>query len=210
MDLNEKVELVLKDVKNGIPIILLDREDREGEGDWFVAAEKITQEQIAFCMLEVRGIFCVAAAKSVFTKAGIRKAESNNRDAFATPFTQTFDAVDNITTGVSAHDKLETIKVLLNPDSGPQDMATPGHCQGLMVNPKLLFGREGHSEQSVQMAVMAGLAPVAVIAEMVHPLGHMLKGREILEWAQRFNFKTITTDELRHYCDQHRIYPTAD
>ncbi len=210
MNLKEKVELVLEDVRQGIPVVILDAEWREGEGDWFVAAEKITQEQIAFCMLHVRGIFCLSAAKSVFDRVGIKRAESNNRDAFCTPFTVTFDAVDNITTGVSAADKLETIKVLLDDKSGPSDLATPGHMQGLCVNKYLLKAREGHSEQSVQLAVMAGLKPIGIICEMVNEDGTMKKGQQILDWAAQYNFKTVTTEELTRYCVDVDVWPTAE
>ena len=209
MTLREKVDLVLGDVAAGIPVVILDAEWREGEGDWFVAAEKITQEQIAFCMREVRGIFCVSAAKSVFDRVGICKANSNGRDPLATPFTDSFDASAGVTTGVSAHDKLETIKVLLDDGSVPSDLATPGHLQGLMVRSGLLQEREGHSEQSVQLAVMAGLKPVGVICEMVHPDGWMRKGQDILDWAASFGFKTVTTDDLKQYCLEKSWFPTC-
>lgn len=210
ISLKEKVEGVLLDIRNGIPVVILDDEWREGEGDWFVAAEKITESQIAFCMREVRGIFCLSAAPSVFNRVHIHKALSNGRDPLATPFTVTFDATKGVTTGVSAHDKLKTIQVFLDESSEPSDLATPGHMQGLMVRPGLLNDREGHSEQSVQLAVMAGLKPIGIICEMVHPDGHMRKGQDILDWAAEFNYKTITTAEVKEYCLAESICPTCE
>ncbi len=210
MSNNEKVEAVLKDVRNGVPVVILDAEWREGEGDWFVAAEKITEEQIAFVMREVRGIFCLSAAKSVFDRLNIQKAPSNGRDALSTPFTITFDATENVTTGVSAHDKLQTVKVFLDDSTLPYQLATPGHMQGLVVKPGLLADREGHSEQSVQLAVMAGLKPIGIICEMVRPDGNMRKGQDILDWAAEFDFKTITTDELKEFCKDNNLSPIAE
>jgi 3,4-dihydroxy-2-butanone 4-phosphate synthase len=207
---NEKIDFVLQQVREGRPVLIADATDRENESDWVVSAHKITKEQIAFCMREVCGVFCVTAAQSYFNRVGIPKSPSNNRDLLATPFTLTFDAVDGITTGVSAEDKLKTIEVLLNPESTPNDMAFAGHVNGLIPRQGLFKERFGHSEAGVLICLLAGLPPAAVIAELVNKEdGSMARMDDAEAFGLKFGMELVTTDELLQYCKDNNIWPEA-
>lgn len=196
----DKIKTVLEDIRNGKPIVVVDSYDRENEGDLMIAAEKATPETLAFIAKEARGIMCIPTPKFMLDRLGIPMSPSNNNDKFSTPFTVSIDARDGVTTGVSVEDRMVTIGLVLDENTKPEQLAYPGHLFPLRPRPGLLNDRQGHTEASVQLAIMAGLKPVAIICEIMNDNGSMARVPDLIPYAEKWNLNMISIDEVIDYC----------
>ena len=200
MSLHEKISTILADIQAGKPIIVVDSYDRENEGDLMIAAEKASARSLAFIAKEARGIMCIPTAKTILDRLEIPMSPSNNNDKFSTPFTVSIDARENVTTGVSVEDRMVTIGLVLDENTRPDQLAYPGHLFPLRPRRGLLNDRQGHTEASVQLALMAGLKPVAIICEIMNDDGSMARVPDLEVYAEKFNLNMISIDEVIEYC----------
>ena len=195
------VEEALAAIRNGEVVIVADDEDRENEGDFICAAEKITPEIINFMAAEGRGLICLTLTPERCEKLRLNQMVSTNDDPMGTAFTVSIDASRKfgVTTGISAHDRAKTIQVTIAPDVVPGDLRRPGHIFPLQAKPGGVLERVGQTEASVDMARMAGLTPSGVICEILKPDGTMARRNDLFEIAQKFNLKFITVAQLIEY-----------
>lgn len=194
-----KIEDVLEDVKNGIPLIIVDDENRENEGDIFVAAEKATYESINFMAKNARGLTCVPMSSENAERLNLEPMTAKNTDAKCTAFTVTVDAKEGTTTGISIADRLTTIKKLADVNSVSSDFTRPGHIFPLVAKDKGVLEREGHTEATVDLCKICGLAPVAVICEILKDDGTMARMDDLEIFAKEHNLKIVTIADLIKY-----------
>lgn len=187
---------VLEDIKNGIPVIIVDSMDRENEGDLMIAGQCANIKNIAFMCRHGRGIMCLPATGELLDKLDIPLMVANSTDPFNTAFTVSIDAAENITTGVSASDRVETIKVMVNPTSIPTDLNRPGHLFPLRARERLLIDRRGHTESSVTLTNMLGFTPLAVISEIMNDDGTMARLPELRILGATHGLKILSIEEL--------------
>lgn len=200
--LSKKIEAALEDIRNGKPIIVVDSYDRENEGDLMIAAEMATPQTLAFIAKEARGIMCIPTPKFMLDRLEIPMSPSNNNDKFSTPFTVSIDARDGVTTGVSVEDRMVTIGLVLNENTRPDQIAYPGHLFPLRPRAGLLKERQGHTEASVQLAMMAGTKPVAIICEIMNDDGSMARIPDLEPYAEKWGLNMISIDEVIEYCNE--------
>jgi 3,4-dihydroxy 2-butanone 4-phosphate synthase/GTP cyclohydrolase II len=210
MSLHEKINTILKDIELGKPIVVVDSYDRENEGDLMIAAERASAETLAFIAKEARGIMCIPTARTILDRLEIPMSPSNNNDKFSTPFTVSIDARDGVTTGVSVEDRMVTIGLVLDESTQPQQLAYPGHLFPLRPRRGLLKDRQGHTEASVQLALMAGLKPVAIICEIMNDDGSMARVPDLEIYAEKFQLNMISIDEVIEYCNETGWTPSVD
>jgi len=189
----------VEDFRQGRFVIVVDDEDRENEGDMFLAAEHVTTEQIAFLLKHAGGFLCVPIGPELAARLELPPMVDDNRSAFGTPFTVTVDAREGITTGVSAQDRARTIQAMVADDAGPEDLVRPGHILPLLARPGGTLVRAGHTEAAVDLARLAGLKPAAILCEVMNDDGTMAKLPDLVRLAGRFGLKAITiADLIRH------------
>ncbi len=193
------MDVILSDIRSGVPIIITDHPDREGEGDLMIAAQMATVESLAFFARHGRGLTCLPCKADRLERLNIPMAHSNKLDKFITPFANSIDASEGVSTGVSAADRKVTIDKFVSGTSVPEDFAQPGHLFPLRARAGLLKERQGHTEASVALCELAGLIPVAVIVEIMNDDGTMTKGHELVEFAQLHGLNTISIDEIIDY-----------
>ncbi len=186
----------LEAVRCGRPVILKDDADRENEGDLIVAAQCITEESMAMLIRECSGIVCLCLTPEHVTRLELPQMVTNNQSRYGTAFTVSIEAREGVSTGVSAADRVSTIRAAIHPDARPQDLASPGHVFPLRAHPDGIRGRRGHTEGSVELARLAGLAPAAVLCELMNPDGSMARGAEIDRFAARHDLPVITMDDV--------------
>lgn len=187
--------LALKEHK---PIIIVDNEDRENEGDLVYPAEIINQEAIAFMLKHTSGIICLPLTGEVLDHLDIPlmvKPEQNS-SRLGTNFTVSIEAKTGVTTGVSAKDRAHTIQVAIDPVSTAQDIAKPGHIFPLRAHPEGVLARQGHTEASIEMARLAGFKPAAVLCEIMNEDGSMTRLDDIKTFAKKHELKVISIDDL--------------
>ena len=190
------VEEAMEEYRRGKFVIILDDEGRENEGDLTLAAEFATAESLAFMIRHTSGIVCVPMSAERLDELHIPMMTSTNRSHFSTAFTTSVDARSGITTGVSAHDRAYTIKLLARQDTEPGDLVMPGHIFPLRVREGGVLARAGHTEASVDLCRLAGLKPAAVVCEMVRSDGSMARGPDLKRFASRHKMKMITINQL--------------
>ncbi len=191
-----KIDKILKDIVDGKPVIIVDREDREYEGDFFVAAEKATKKNLNFGLRYCRGLFCTPTIGSILDRLQIPMMVTNSTCKLGTPFTVSFDCIKDCTTGMSVYDKLKTLSVLVDENSKPEELARPGHVFGLRPKDGLLEERSGHTELSIELVRLAKLREVSVIIEVMANNGQMLKGQKLMSFCDTFGLNIISTDEI--------------
>lgn len=196
MSTNRKVQSALDDLRNGKPIVLVDEYDRENEGDIVVAGEKANVENIVFTMNKAKGLMCIPCEGSILDRLKLPAMVENNTDVNETPFTVSVDAAKDTTTGMSVHDRLATIAVLLDDNSQPQDLNRPGHLFPLRARDGLFRERRGHTEGSIELMKLAGLKPIAIICEMMNDDGTMCKGGQITKFAVENSLIVLSTEEV--------------
>lgn len=193
------IEEALADFKEGKFLIVVDDEDRENEGDFITAAEMITPEKINFMLTNGRGVLCAPITISRSKELELPHQVSDNTSILGTPFTVTVDKLEGCTTGVSAHDRAETIKALANPDSKPTDFGRPGHINPLYAQDKGVLRRAGHTEAAVDLARLSGLQPAAALIEILNEDGTMARMPQLQEVAHKFGIKIIAIRDLIAY-----------
>ena len=198
-DYHERVTKALADIKTGKPILLVDDEDRENEGDLIVAAEKITSESMAMMIRECSGIVCLCMKSDKLDELELPQMVTKNTSSMGTAFTITIEAKEGVTTGVSAADRVQTIKTAIAPDAKPDDLASPGHVFPLRARPNGVLERRGHTEGSVDLAEMAGLIPAGVLCELTNPDGTMARLPEICEFAQKHDMVVLSIQDIFDY-----------
>mgnify|MGYP000929037184 FL=1 len=194
------IEEALEDFRRGEFLIVVDDEDRENEGDFIIAAEKVTPEKVNFMMRYGRGVLCAPITEDRARELELEMQVPNNTSVHETPFTVTVDRLGNgCTTGVSMYDRTQTILALADPNITPGDLARPGHVCPLRARNKGVLRRAGHTEAAVDLARLAGLQPVAALIEIINEDGTMARLPQLWEVAQRFNLKIITIKDLIAY-----------
>ena len=200
------VETALEDIRAGRMIVVIDDEDRENEGDLTMAAEKITPEAINFMAKYGRGLVCLAMTEERLDHLRLGQMSAENTSNFGTAFTESIDAKDGVTTGISAYDRSQTIRVAINPATRPNDLARPGHIFPLRARKGGVLVRAGQTEASVDLARLAGLVPAGVICEIMSDDGTMARVPELTEFCRRHDMKMLTVAELIRYRMAHERY----
>ncbi len=193
------IEEAIEDFKQGKFVIVVDDEDRENEGDFITPAEMITPEKVNFMLSEGRGVLCAPITISRAKELELQHQVEDNTSMLGTPFTVTVDKLEGCTTGVSAHDRAETIKALADPDSTPQTFGRPGHINPLYAQDKGVLRRAGHTEASIDLARLAGLRPAAALIEILNSDGTMARMPELQAKAEEFGLKLIQIKDLIAY-----------
>ncbi len=193
---SSKVTELIEEIKSGRPVILVDNEDRENEGDLVVAAEHCTPEIINFMVTHCRGLVCVPLASAYIERLHLRPMWEDNTDRYKTAFTVSVDAVRETSTGISAYDRAKTVEVLISDKSLPDDLRKPGHIFPLEARKGGVLVRTGHTEGSVDLAVMAGLKPAAVICEVLKDDGSMARRPDLEKFAAKHNLKIGTISDI--------------
>lgn len=193
------IEEAIEDIKSGKMVICVDDEDRENEGDFIMAAEKVTPQDINFMTKEGRGLICVALPRKRLEELQIPLMVPHNTALHETAFTVTVDYKIGTTTGSSAFDRAKTIKALCDPNAKPEDFARPGHVFPLCVVEGGVLRRAGHTEAAHDLAKLAGLYPAGVLCEILDDDGHMARVPKLMEIAKKFGLKIITIKDLIEY-----------
>src|SRR6478735_3352612 len=169
------IETVVADLRKGKMVIVVDDADRENEGDLIMAAEFVTPAAVNFMAKYGRGLICVPTNSERLQQLGIERMVRQNRETFKTDFQISVDAARGVTTGISAPDRAETIRIMAEPTTVPEDLIQPGHIFPLRARPGGVLQRAGHTEASVDLARLAGCRPIAVICEILNPDGSMAR-----------------------------------
>ena len=178
---------------------MVDDEDRENEGDFIIAAEKITPEKVNFMLTHGRGVLCAPITEERCAELELDMQVSSNTSIYETPFTVTVDLLEGCTTGVSMHDRAMTIRALADPKTKPSDLGRPGHVNPLRARSRGVLRRAGHTEASVDLAKLAGLYPAAALIEIINEDGTMARLPQLVEVARRFGLKIISIKDLIAY-----------
>ena len=193
------IEEALDDFRQGQFVIVVDDEDRENEGDFIIAAEKITPEKVNFMLQHGRGVLCCPITERRCAELDLMHQVANNTSMLGTPFTVTVDKLEGCTTGVSAADRAATIRALADPSSKPETFGRPGHINPLYAKAGGVLQRAGHTEAGVDLARLAGLQPAAALIEIMNADGTMARMPQLQEVAKEFGLKIITIKDLIAY-----------
>ncbi|TGD59480.1 3,4-dihydroxy-2-butanone-4-phosphate synthase [Flavobacterium humi] len=198
------IEEAIEDIRQGKVIIVVDDEDRENEGDFLAAAEKITPEMVNFMATHGRGLICAPLTESRCKELELRAMVSNNTDHMETAFTVSVDLKGHgVTTGISASDRAKTILSLVDANTKPFDLARPGHIFPLIAKQGGVLRRTGHTEAAIDFARLAGFKPAGVIVEIMNEDGTMARLPELYEVAKKFDLKLVSIEDLVAYRMQH-------
>jgi len=206
------VPVALEEIRAGRMIVVVDDEDRENEGDLTLAAEFVTPEAINFMARFGRGLICLALTEDRADHLRLRPMSEENTSRFGTAFTESIEAREGVTTGISAHDRAHTIRVAIDPASGAADLARPGHVFPLRARHGGVLVRAGQTEASVDLARMAGLIPAGVICEIMKDDGTMARVPDLIEFCGEHGIKLLTVAELIRYRlqNERNIYRIAE
>lgn len=193
------IEEALEDFREGKFVIVVDDEDRENEGDFIIAAEKITPEAVNFMLKNGRGVLCAPITESRCAELELDKQVSNNTSILGTPFTVTIDKIEGCSTGVSTADRAATIRALADPNSTPNTFGRPGHINPLYAKEKGVLRRAGHTEAAVDLARLSGLYPAAALIEIMNEDGTMARMPDLMKVSEKFGIKIITIRDLISY-----------
>jgi len=202
------IKEAIDDIKEGKMVILIDDEDRENEGDLTIAAEKITPEAINFMAKHGRGLICLSLTPERVDQLKLPMMADMNTSRFGTAFTISIEARRGVTTGISAADRAKTIKTAINPKSGPDDIARPGHIFPLRAQPGGVLQRAGQTEGSVDLSRLAGLSPAGVICEIMNDDGTMARVPQLAKFARKHRLKMVTIKDLIQYRMQNECLVT--
>ncbi|MBG6062913.1 3,4-dihydroxy 2-butanone 4-phosphate synthase/GTP cyclohydrolase II [Flavobacterium sp. CG_9.1] len=208
MDLNKielnTIEEAIEAIRQGKIIIVVDDEDRENEGDFLAAAEKVTTEMINFMATHGRGLICAPLTESRCKELGLHVMVTNNTDPMETAFTVSVDLRGNgVTTGISAADRAKTVLALVNPETKPHDLARPGHIFPLIAKQGGVLRRTGHTEAAIDFARLAGFKSAGVIVEIMNEDGTMARLPQLVAVAKKFDLKLVSIEALVAYRMQH-------
>ena len=193
------VEEALADFKEGKFVIVVDDEDRENEGDLIIAAEKITAEKVNFMLKYARGVLCAPITLSRCDELDLPRQVDENTSVLGTLFTVTIDKLEGCSTGVSAHDRAETIKALADPASTPKTFGRPGHVNPLYAQDNGVLRRSGHTEATIDLCKLSGLYPAGALMEIMNDDGTMARLPQLLEFAAKHDLKVISIKDMIAY-----------
>ena len=193
------IDEAIAQIRGGGFIIVVDDEDRENEGDFIIAAEKITEEKVNFMLREGRGVLCAPITAQRCHELNLNMQVDENTSMLGTPFTVTVDLLEGCTTGVSMHDRAETIKALANPELKPSDLGRPGHINPLRAQDRGVLVRAGHTEAAIDITKLAGLYPAAALIEIINPDGTMARLPQLKKVSEKFNIPIISIKDLIAY-----------
>jgi 3,4-dihydroxy 2-butanone 4-phosphate synthase/GTP cyclohydrolase II len=197
------IEQAIEDIKAGKFIIIVDDEDRENEGDLIMAAEKVTADAINFMATHARGLICVPLSGKRLDELRIPMMVSDNTSKYTTPFTISVEAKHRVSTGISAADRAETVRVLIDPASKPEDLAQPGHMFPLRARDGGVLVRAGHTEAVVDLARLAGLYPAGVLCEIMNEDGTMARLPQLEKMAEKWGLNIVSVADLIAYRRRH-------
>lgn len=192
------VEEAIEEIRNGNMIVVVDDEDRENEGDLIVAADKCTPEHINFMATHAKGLICTPVEGFILDRLKIGQMVVNNTDNHETAFTVSVDATST-TTGISAFERCQTVKEMIDPNSKPEDFRRPGHVFPLRSVPGGVLRRAGHTETTTDLAKLAGLTPAGFCCEIMDDDGHMMRTPRLIEFSKKHGLKLITVQSLIEY-----------
>lgn len=194
------IEEAIEDFRQGKFLIVVDDEDRENEGDFIIAAEKVTPEKINFMLKNGRGVLCAPITEERCQELELEMQVANNTSLLGTPFTITVDKIGGgCTTGVSMYDRAQTILALADPKTKPSDLGRPGHINPLRARSRGVLRRAGHTEAAVDLAKLAGLYPAGALIEIINEDGTMARLPELVKVAEKFGIKIICIKDLIAY-----------
>lgn len=198
------IEEAIEDIRQGKIIIVVDDEDRENEGDFLAAAEKVTPEMINFMATHGRGLICTPLTERRCKELELHTMVTNNTDHMQTAFTVSIDLKGNgVTTGISAADRAKTVMALVDAETKPFDLARPGHIFPLIAKQGGVLRRTGHTEAAIDFARLAGFTPAGVICEIMNEDGTMSRLPQLVEVAKKFDLKLVSIEDLVAYRMQH-------
>src|SRR5205823_8114663 len=186
------IESIIADVQAGKMVIVVDDADRENEGDLIMAAQFVTPAAVNFMAKHGRGLICVPTISERLQQLGIERMVQQNRETFKTDFQISVDAAHGITTGISAADRAETIKIMADPTAVPEDLIQPGHVFPLRARPGGVLQRAGHTEATVDLVRLAGSRPIGVICEIMSEDGSMARLAELIKFSKKHRLKICT------------------
>lgn len=195
----QRVQNAINAFKQGRGVLVLDDESRENEGDLIFPAETITTEQMATLIRYGSGIVCLCITGELCKQLDLPPMVQDNNSKNKTAFTVTIEAAEGVSTGVSAADRVTTIKAAIADNAKPSDLHRPGHIFPLRAAEGGVLARRGHTEASVDLAILAGYKPAAIICEITNDDGSMARAPEIVQFAQQFNFPVVTIEDLVEY-----------
>ncbi len=195
----DKIEDAIEDYKQGKLLVVVDDEERENEGDFIMAADRVTPEKVNFMAKHGRGLICVPMTGDRLEKLDLHSMVRRNTEKLNTYFTVSVDAKNNTTTGISAFDRYETIKTLIDPNSTAEDLVRPGHVFPLRGREGGVLVRAGHTEAAIDFAKMAGLNPAGVLCEILDEDGSMARVDTLKKVATKFDLKFVTIKDLIEY-----------
>ena len=194
-----RLRIALDAIRHGRAVILQDDDERENEGDLIVAAERITVPMMATLIRECSGIVCLCLTDEHLQRLALPPMVASNGSRHGTAFTVSIEARDGVTTGVSAADRVTTIRAAMARDASSADLVSPGHVFPLRAAPGGVLERRGHTEGAVELARLAGLQPAAVLCELMNADGSMMRGPELLAFSRQHGFPMLTIGELVAY-----------
>ena len=195
----ERVERALLALRNGQGVLVTDDENRENEGDLIFPAETLTVNQMAMLIRECSGIVCLCLTDDKVKSLKLPMMVDNNSSRFQTAFTVSIEATNGVTTGVSASDRVKTIKTAVADNAKPEDLNRPGHIFPLRARPGGVLERQGHTEATIDLMKLAGLKPAGVLCELTNPDGSMARLPEIIKFATKYNFPVLSVEDLVTY-----------
>ncbi len=198
-DWRERIEIALTALRKGNGVLLVDDEDRENEGDLIYSAEHLTNEQMALMIRECSGIVCLCLTDDKASSLGLAPMVSLNSSRYGTAFTVSIEAKAGVTTGVSAADRVTTIKTAVAPDSKPDDLCHPGHVFPLRAQPGGVLSRPGHTEGTVDLMKLAGLQPAGILCELTNADGTMARLPEIVTFAKEHKMAVLSIEDIVQY-----------
>ncbi|GEP50743.1 3,4-dihydroxy-2-butanone-4-phosphate synthase [Flavobacterium noncentrifugens] len=198
------IEEAIEDIRQGKIIIVVDDEDRENEGDFIAAAEKVTPEMINFMATNGRGLICAPLTESRCKELELNLMVTNNTVLHQTQFTVSVDLIGHgCTTGISVHDRAKTIQFLTDENTKPEDLGRPGHIFPLQAKQGGVLRRTGHTEASIDLARLAGFKPAGILVEILNEDGSMARLPELMVVAKKFDLKIVSIEDLVAYRMQH-------
>lgn len=198
-DYKERVENAVKTLQDGKGIMLVDDEDRENEGDIIYAAKNMTSKDMALMIRECSGIVCLCLTPEKSAKLELRQMVENNNCTNLTAFTISIEAKEGVTTGVSAKDRLQTIKTAISETAIPSDLAHPGHVFPLTAKKGGVYERRGHTEGSIDLVKLSGLGESSVLCELTNEDGTMARLKEVINFAEKHEMTVVTIEDIYQY-----------
>lgn len=202
-----RLRIALDAIRHGRAVVLLDDDDRENEGDLIVAADRITVPMMATLIRECSGIVCLCMGDDALQRLALPPMVTNNGSRYGTAFTVSIEAREGVTTGVSAADRVTTIRAAIRPDASAADLVSPGHVFPLRAAPGGVLERRGHTEGAVELARLAGLQPAAVLCELMNEDGSMMRGDELIAFSRKHGYPMLTIAELVGYRSEREALP---